>query len=376
MNFTLSDEQAMLKDSVSRFLRAHYGFERRRDFLAAGGSDAAIWSGIAELGLLGASLPEELGGLGGGAIETMVIMESFGEALVIEPYVETIVLGAGILKRVGDERSRKLIADIVTGKARVALAAGEPSARYDLGSPATVAVRDGDEWVIEGMKSVVDAAPVASHLILTAQVQGGAGGVSFFLVDKRPATLSSRDFRLLDGRSASDIRLEGLRLPADALLGEYGAGLPIVEAVRDEAIAAICAEAVGGMRRMLADTLQYTKQRKQFGQPLGSFQVLQHRMVDMYLAIERAASAVYLATLKLNADSRTRALAASSAKVTIAETARMVGQSAVQLHGGMGMTDELAVGHYFKRATVIESQFGSRDFHLARYAALTRPVAA
>lgn len=379
MNFTLSEEQVMLQDAVSRFLREKYGFEDRRRLTSESASSPAIWDGIASLGILGAALPEELGGLGGGPVEMMVVMEALGQALVVEPYLETAVIGGGLLKRSDGARARQLLDAMVAGEARFAWAAGEPTSRYALEDVSTTARRDGEGWIINGAKSVVDAAPVATHLLLSARTSGDRRdriGISLFLVDKHVAGISAHEYRLIDDRSAADLRFDNVRVPADALLGAEGQSLPVMEQVRDEAIAALCSEAVGGMRRMLQDTIDYTKQRRQFGQPLASFQVLQHRMVDMYMALEQAISAVYLATLKLDADPVTRACAASAAKATIAQSARYIGQNAVQLHGGMGMTDELAVGHYFKRATVIESQFGSRDFHLARYAELTRPAAA
>lgn len=379
MDFTLTAEQTMLQDTIMRYLREEYAFDKRRRLIASSSSSAGIWNELAALGLLGAGLPEEQGGLGGGPVETMVVMEAMGQFLVTEPYLETAVIGAGLLRRTGGDRAEKLLEAMVAGEARFALAAAEPTSRYALEDVATQATKNGDGWVINGEKSVVDGAPVATHIIVTARTAGNrrdTTGISLFLVDRDAAGLSSHDYRLIDGRSAADLRFDNVQLPADALLGEEGTSLPLVEQVRDEAIAALCSEAVGGMRRMLQDTIDYTRQRRQFGQALSSFQVLQHRMVDMYMAVERAVSATYLATLKLDADPVTRACAASAAKATIAETGRYVGQNAVQLHGGMGMTDELAVGHYFKRATVMESQFGSRDFHVARYAALTRPAAA
>lgn len=379
MNFTLSEEQVMLQDAVTRFLREKYSFEDRRRLIAKASSAPSVWEGIASLGILGAALPEKLGGLGGGPVETMIIMEALGQALVVEPYLETTVIGGGLLKRAGGDRARQLLAALAAGEAKFAFAASEPTSRYALEDVSTTARRVGDGWLLDGAKSVVDAAPVATHLIVTARTSGqrrDQAGVSLFVVDKAVEGLTAHEYRLIDGRSAADIQLDGVRLPASALVGVEGKSLPLIEQVRDEAIAAVCSEAVGGMRRMLQDTIEYTKQRRQFGQPLASFQVLQHRMVDMYMALEQAVSAVYLVTLKLDADPVARASAASAAKATIAEAARFIGQSAVQLHGGMGMTDELAVGHYFKRATVIESQFGSRDFHLARYAALSRRAAA
>lgn len=379
MNFTLSGELVMLQDAVTRFLREKYSFEQRRTLIGQRASASSIWNGLAELGLFGASLPEELGGLGGGPVDTMVIMEALGHALCVEPYLESAVIGGGLLRRAGGATAGDLLAALMAGRARFALASGEPTSRYGLQNVATSASRTDDGWKLSGTKAVVDAAPDATHILVTARTSGrqrDAGGISLFVVDReRSSDFRMHEYRLIDGRSAADLIFDDLALPADSLLGVQGEALSVLEQVRDEAIAALCAEAVGGMRRMLQDTIDYTKQRRQFGQALASFQVLQHRMVDMYMALEKAVSATYLVTLKLGDDPVSRATAASAAKVTIAESCRYIGQNAVQLHGGMGMTDELAVGHYFKRATVIESQFGSRDYHLARYADLTRPIA-
>lgn len=379
MNFTLSEEQVMLQDAVTRFLADHYGFERRHELLAAGFS-RPIWDAFAtSLGILGAALPESSGGMGGGPVDTMIIMEAIGRSLVIEPYLETVVVGGGILKRSPGDRAAQLLSQTVAGQVVIAFAGLEPGARYAQQHVATAAVHDGAGWVLNGAKSVVDGAPAATHLIVSARTSGAArdrDGVSLFIVDANATGIASHDYRLIDGRSAADIEFRDVRVTADALLGGKGDAIDLIEHVMDEATAALCSEAVGVMRRLLEDTIAYTKQRRQFGQPLSSFQVLQHRMVDMYMALEQAVSAVYMATLKLDQSPVDRALAVSAAKVTIGKSARMIGQNAVQLHGGMGMTDELAVGHYFKRATVIEAQFGSVDHHLARYATLSREAAA
>lgn len=379
MNFELSEEQVMLKDAITRFLREQYSFEDRRRLVLEGSSSPAIWKDIASFGILGAAVPEELGGMAGGPVETMVIMEALGQALVVEPYLETAVIGGGLLKRIEGERVHALLSAMVAGEVKFAFAAGEPTSRYNLTDISTVGRPDAGGWVIDGAKSVVYGAPDATHFIVTARTSGeqrDRAGVSLFLVEAGTAGITAHNYRLIDGRGAADLEFNGVRVAGDALLGIEGQSLPLIEQVMDEAIAAVCAEAVGGMRRMLEDTIEYTKQRRQFGQPLSSFQALQHRMVDMYMALEKAVSAVYLVTLKLDADPVERALAASAAKATIAQCARFIGQNAVQLHGGMGMTDELAVGHYFKRATMIEYELGSRDFHVARYAELSRKAAA
>jgi alkylation response protein AidB-like acyl-CoA dehydrogenase len=298
--------------------------------------------------------------------------------LVVEPFVDTAVLGAGLLRRGGGERAAAVLSRIVDGTARTAFAATETVA--DLNVVATTARRDGDGWVLDGAKSVVTGVPIATHLLVTARTGGSPedrDGISLFLLDLEPATppagLTVHPLRTIDDRVAADLDFSGVRLPGDALLGAEGGAWPVVERVVDEATAAVCAEAVGCMRKVLADTVDYTKQRTQFGQPLSRFQVLQHRMVDMYLEVEQAAAATYLAMSALDAPDAERARAVSAAKATISRTARFVGQNSVQLHGGMGMTEELAVGHYFERLTAVQYEFGTEAAHLARYAAVSRP---
>lgn len=370
MDFNLTSEQEQLRDSLRAFLADRNDFETRTKVSRSEpGWRESLWRAFAdELGILGAPLPESAGGLNGDAVDTMVIMEELGGSLVIEPYLESVVIAGGLLTGRDADLAR-----IVTGDARFAFAWAEASSRYRFESVATKAERDGDGWRLSGGKAVVMAAPWATDLIVTARtagVPGDKGGVSLFLVDPKAAGVTLTAYPTIDGRQAADIRFDGVKLSADMLIGPEHEALPLIEKVGDAAIAAMAAEAVGVMRRLVQDTIDYTRQRRQFGQPISSFQALQHRMVDMYMQLELATSAVYLATLSLDADPVERARAASTAKVAVGNALRFVGQNAVQLHGGMGMTDELAVGHYFKRATVIESEFGSVDYHLARYVAL------
>jgi alkylation response protein AidB-like acyl-CoA dehydrogenase len=371
MDLTLSDEQAMLRDTLKRYLAQQHAFDPHRPRDAA-----ALWQALGrDLGVLGATLPVEVGGLGGGAVEAMVVADALGEALAPIPYIEGIVIAGGLLKRVPGERAKALLPQLADGTARVVLAAGEADSRQALEAVTTTATRSGNGWGLNGAKVVVAGAPDADWLLVTARTAESprdVRGVSLFLVPADAPGVSRHDYRLIDGLPAADIALAAVQLPADALLGEDGAALPLLEHARDEGIAALCAEAAGLTRKMLADTVAYTKERKQFGQPLASFQALQHRMVDMFIAVEQATSAAYLAALNLDADAATRARAVAAAKATVADAVRFVGQNAVQLHGGMGMTDELAVGHYFRRATAIEQQFGAADHHLKRYAALMR----
>jgi len=338
-----------------------------------------VWKAFAEeLGILGAPFSEELGGLGGGAIENMVVMEEFGKALVVEPYLGTVVIGGGFLKHSGHSAAADLIGGIIEGKVIFAFAQAEPQSRYNLAAVTTTAKKDGAGWTLNGQKAVVIGAPFATHFIVTARTSGGerdAQGVSVFIVEKGAKGVTTRDYPTVDGFRASEVYFENVSLGADALVGPADAGLPLVEKVVDEAIAATCAEACGVLRKLHEGTLEYTKQRKQFGQPISSFQVLQHRMVDMFINVEQAVSMTYMANIKVS-DEAERAKAVSAAKVQIGKACKFVGQNAIQLHGGMGMTDEMAIGHYFKRATMIESAFGSVDHHLARYEFLSLGKAA
>ncbi|MCW3472183.1 acyl-CoA dehydrogenase family protein [Rhodococcus pyridinivorans] len=381
MDFGLSKEQELLRDSVTKFLAGRYDLAQSRKVATTGeGWQPEVWRAFAEdLGILGATLPEEVGGMGGGPVELMVVSEALGHALVIEPYVDTVVLGGGLLGRAGVDRARSVLEAIAAGEAVTAFAATEPTSGYVLHDVSTTARREGDEWVVDGEKTVITSAPLATHLLVTARTSGertDTDGISLFLVDfdptNPPTGVEIHSYRTIDDRRASDIVFSGLRLPADSLLGEEGSAWPSVSRGIDEATAAASSEAVGLMRKVLADTVEYAKQRQQFGQPIGSFQALQHRMVDMYMEVEQAVSAVYLAVLHLDSDDATRARAVSAAKATISRAARFVGQNAVQLHGGMGMTEELAVGHYFKRLTAIEYEFGTAEQHVARYAQLTK----
>ncbi|GLP82901.1 acyl-CoA dehydrogenase family protein [Mycobacterium antarcticum] len=375
MDFRLSDEQEMLRTGLTKFLGTRYGLERSRAAAKTGtGWQPDVWRAFAdELGILGAALPEDAGGIGGGPVEVMVIAEALGHALVIEPFVDTAVVAAGLLLRAGGERAAEVLRRIADGRAIVALAAAEAESGDRWLDAATTAHWDGVGWVLNGSKIMVLSAPFATHLLVTARSESG---LSLFLLDTGDVVdgpgLEMHGYRTVDDRRAADLVLTGLRLPADAMLGREGDAWPSLDRARDEGAAAVCAEAVGGMRRVFADTVEYCKQRRQFGQPIGSFQALQHRMVDMHMELEQATAAVYLAVLNLESDAATRARAVSAAKATIGRAARFIGQNAVQLHGGMGMTEELAIGHYFKRLTALQYEFGSTDHHVTRYAELPR----
>ena len=376
MDFSYTEEQTLLRNSVSKYLADKYTFDSWRKFTRSDlGRDPAHWTQFAELGLLAAPLPEAFGGLGGCAADAQIVMEEFGKALVVEPYVPTVVIGGGFLKHGGnDAQKQEWLNKIATGETMMAFAFAEPKGRYNLADLTTTARKQGSGYVLNGQKAVVIAAPWADQLIVTARTAGGQrdkNGVSVFIVDKKSKGVSSRDYPTVDGLRASEITFENVEVPAASLIGQADNGLPLVERVVDEAIAATCAEATGCMKVLVDTTVAYSKQRKQFGVPIGKFQVLQHRMVDMFVNYEQSVSITLMVTLKLDENEIERAKAASAAKVTIGKAGRFVGQQAVQIHGGMGMTDELNVGHYFKRLTMIDALFGSTDHHLKRYSSLS-----
>ena len=378
MDFTYTETQEMLRDTLARFLADTYDFETRRKMVASdAGRDPGVWRALAtELGILGAPFDEAQGGLGGGAVENMIVMEQLGEAIAIEPYLQTVVIGGGALKAVGGAQADALIPAIIGGDAIIAFAYAEPQGRYELRNLRTTARRDGGGWVLSGHKAVVYGAPWASHLLVTARTGGGQRedqGVSLFLIAANTPGVVRRDYPTVDGFRASEIYFENASIPGDALLGGEGDALPLIEKIVDAATAAVCAEATGVMRRLHAGTMDYARQRKQFGRAIADFQVLQHRMVDMFMEVEQAASMTLMATLKLDLEDAERKAAVSQAKAKIGKGLKFTGQSAVQIHGGIGITDELAIGHYFKRSTMIESQFGSTDHHLARFEALSMP---
>ena len=381
MDFNFTEEQSMVRDTVASFLQDRYDFETRRKIVASeSGWRADHWKAFAEeLGILGASFSEELGGLGGGAIDNMIIMEEFGKALVIEPYLGTVVVGGGFMKHSGYAGAASVIEGIIGGATTIAFAYAEPQGRYTWRDLKTTAKKDGSGYVLNGHKAVVVGAPFASHLIVTARTGGAqrdAGGVSVFLIDKSLPGIVTRDYPTVDGGRASEVFFENVSISADALIGAEGEGLPLIDKVIDEATAAVGAEAVGVLRKLHGGTLDYAKQRKQFGTAIANFQVLQHRMVDMFINVEQAVSMTYMATIKIDEDDATRAKAVSAMKVQIGRACKFVGQNAIQIHGGMGMTDELAIGHYFKRASIIEGLYGSVDHHLKRYESVSFDAAA
>jgi pimeloyl-CoA dehydrogenase small subunit len=374
MDFDLTDEQRLLKDSVDRLTADRYDFDARKRYATSTeGWSTELWAQYAELGLLGLPFSEDHGGFGGGPVETMIVMEAFGRALALEPYLATVVLGGGFVKLGGNDAQRDtLLPKIADGTLRLAVAHTERQSRYDLVDVATTAKRDGSGWILNGEKGVVLHGDTADKLIVTARAAGGRrdrGGIGLFLIDAKAPGVSRRGYPTQDGLRAAEISLANVRVGADDVIGDPENALPLVERVVDQAMAALCAEAVGAMDAMHATTVEYLKVRKQFGVPIGNFQVLQHRAADMFVALEQARSMAMFAAVMAeddNAEERRKAIAA--AKVQIGRSGRFIGQQAVQLHGGVGMTMELKVGHYFKRVTMIDVMFGDADYHLARLA--------
>jgi pimeloyl-CoA dehydrogenase small subunit len=382
MDFALTDEQRLLQHSVERLFADHYAFEARKRYAQEpGGYSHDLWARYAELGLLGLPFAEEHSGSAGGPVETMIVMEQIGRALALEPYLATVVLAGGLLRLGGtDALHAELIPQIASGDLKLAFAHAERQARYDLADVAASARRDGAGYVLDGAKSLVLHGDSAKKFIVSARLSGARsdrGGLGVFLVDAAAPGVSTRGYATVDGLRAAEVALSNVRVPAGAAIGEPGAAFPLIERVADAAIAALCAEAVGAMAAMHETTVDYMKTRKQFGVTIGSFQVLQHRAAEMLVALEQARSMAMLATMMVAEDNaRERRAAISAAKVQIGRSGRIVGQAAIQIHGGIGMTMEAKVGHYFKRVTLIDTLFGDADYHLGLLAASGGLIAA
>lgn len=376
MDFSLNEEQQLLKDSVDRFVRDNYELAKRRTIVASeDGFSRDHWATMAELGWLGAALPEDYGGIGGGPIETMIIMEGFGRGLVVEPYLASVVLGGGLLLAGADDATKdELLPRLVEGKLHLAFAFAEPQARFDLFDVETSAAKNGSGYVLNGQKGVVIHGGSADKIVVSARTAGTAretDGITLFLVDGDAPGVSRRSYRTIDGLRAAEVTLENVTVPAGAVIGEVDDGLALIDDVVRRGIAAVAAEAVGVMDTMQTLTNDYLKTREQFGRPLAKFQALQHRMVDILIACEESRSAMLVATLRLdepNAVLRDKAVAA--AKVKLGQHGRFIGENCIQLHGGMGMTDEMHITHYFKRLAMIDLMFGDHAHHMKRYMAL------
>jgi pimeloyl-CoA dehydrogenase small subunit len=374
MDFDLSEEQRLLRESLDRLMSNRYAFEQRKGYAqSADGWSRELWAQYAELGLLGMPFAERYGGAGGGPVETMLVMEAFGRVLALEPYFATVVLGGGFLRHGGnDALCAELVPKLANGGLTLAFAQTERRSRWNLADVSTTARRDGAGWILDGEKGVVLHGDSAEKLIVTARVGGDQRdreGIAVFVVDATAEGVSRRGYPTQDGLRGAEITLTGARVGPEHVLGDPGGGLPLVERVVDEGIAALCAEAVGAMAVMHELTVEYLKTRRQFGREIGSFQVLQHRAVDMLVAFEQARSMAMFATMMAaeeNPEERRNAL--SAAKVQIGRSGKFVGQQAIQLHGGIGMTMEYKVGHYFKRMTMIDTLFGDADHHLRELA--------
>ncbi len=372
MDFEPSDDQRLLLESVSRMLADNYNFAQRKTYIAQPeGWSPAIWSQFAELGLLGLPFPEQYGGYGGGAQETMLVMQAFGKALVVEPFFPTVVLGGTAIMIAGtDAQKQAILPAIAEGSLKMAFAHAERQARYDLNDVVTTAKKDGSAWVLDGSKTVVAHGDSADKLVVSARTSGDrydVEGITLFLVDTNAQGVARRGYITRDETRAADISLSNVRVTE--VLGEVGKGLAIVEKIVEAGIAATAAETVGAMEAMNDMTLEYSKTRVQFGQPIGTYQVVQHRLADMFMTQEQGRSMAMLATMSLdNADPVERAHDLAMAKVGVGQAGRYVSQSAVQMHGGIGMTEEYAVGHYFRRCMVIERLFGDPAYYLHRLA--------
>jgi pimeloyl-CoA dehydrogenase small subunit len=372
MDFDLTDEQRLLADSVGRLMADTYSFEKRRALIREPeGYSAALWGKYAELGLLGLPFAEEFGGFGGGAVEVMLVMEAFGRALALEPYLATVVLGGTALRLAGSAAQHEAVLPVVAeGAMKLAFAHGERQARYDLTDVMTTAEASGGGYVLEGGKSVVLHGDSADRLVVSARTggaRGEAGGISLFLVDAGANGVARRGYALRDGTRAAEVSLSGVKVSAGDLLGVKGEAFPVIRRVIEAGIAAMCAEAVGAMEAMQAMTLDYLKTRQQFGKPIGENQVLQHRSAEMLVALESARGMAMLAAMMVDEpDAAERERNIAMAKVGVGQAGRFLSQQAIQLHGGIGMTEEYAIGHFFRRVMVIEHLFGDTAHHLDR----------
>jgi alkylation response protein AidB-like acyl-CoA dehydrogenase len=380
MDFNFTEEQQLLADTVKRFVREDYTFEQRREILKSSeGWSRDVWRSLADLGLTALNVPEAHGGLNANPVDTMLVMNALGEGLVVEPFLSAAVLAPALIARLGDDKAAaELFEGLVSGERIPIVAHQEPRTRGEVQSVSTRAEKSGDGYVLDGTKAVIAHGGAADELLVTARISGQPGdadGISVFRVDPKASGVTVKSYATIDGQRAADIELKHVKVAAARRIGAEGKAFDAIEAAHEIALSALCAEAVGIMKAVNATTLEYTKSRKQFGVPIAKFQVLQHRMADMFLYSEQATSMSYLAAIKCTDPDpieRKRALAAT--KVVVGQAARFVGQQAIQLHGGMGMTDELMVSHHFKRLTAIDLIFGDADFHTQKFIALSQTL--
>lgn len=375
MNFELSEEQKMIQQSVERFVQENYDLTNRVKISSEDpGYSQEYWTAMAELGWLGLAFSEEEGGFGGNQIDTLVLMEQFGKGLVLEPFLANIVLGGGAIKRGGSPAIKEsILPNLIEGNLQVTLAYAEEQSRFDIEDVATAAREDGSNFIINGKKSMVLNAESADKIVVVARTSGSQvdeDGISLFLVDATSKGIERENFPTVDGLRASEITFTDVEVPSANLIGEKDKGFSILQAVVNDAILALSAEAVGAMEVLYKDTVEYTQQREQFDHPLSDFQVLQHRMVDMFMEYEQCKSLLLRATMETVQDPILAQRTVHALKHLIGKSGIFVGESAVQLHGGMGVTEELRIGHFFKRLLVIDSQFGNSDFHLDKFTSL------
>jgi alkylation response protein AidB-like acyl-CoA dehydrogenase len=380
MDLSFNDDQKQLQDALAKFIERDYGFDKRKAYQKTPeGFSRDVWAQFAEMGLLALPFAEADGGLGGGAAELLVAMNAIGNALMVEPYLPTVLAGAAVSRAGNAAQKSEFIGAVAEGKCVASIAWQEPGARFDLAQVSTTAKKSGNEYVISGAKAVVINGAQAHKLVVSARTSGSgtsSAGISLFIVDAKSSGITARDYRTIDGLRAADITLANVKVPASALLGAEGAAWEVMDAVADAGAAALCAEGVGVMESLNRQTLAYLKERKQFGVAIGSFQALQHRAVDMFMHAEQSKSMAYLAAIKAplvenavgdTASAAERRRSVSAAKVYIGNSGRVVAQEAIQLHGGMGMTNELAAAHYAKRLTMIDFVLGDSAHHLARF---------
>ena len=372
MNFELSEEQKMIQQSVERFVQENYDLTNRVKISSEDlGYSKEYWGSMADLGWLGLAFDEEDGGFGGNQIDTLVLMEQFGKGLVLEPFLANIVLGGGIIKRAASPAIKEsIIPSLMEGKLQITLAYAEEQSRFDIEDVATAAREEDGGFVINGKKSMVLNAESADKIIVVTRTSGSQvdeNGISLFIVDASSEGVERQNFPTVDGLRASEITFEDVKVSSEALVGEKDKGFKILQAVVNDAILALSAEAVGAMEVLYKDTVEYTQQREQFDHALSDFQVLQHRMVDMFMEYEQCKSLLFRATLETVEDPDLAQRTVHALKHLIGKSGIFVGESAVQLHGGMGVTEELRIGHFFKRLLVIDSQFGNADFHLDKF---------
>ena len=372
MNFELSEEQKMIQQSVERFVQENYDLTNRIKISSEDpGYSKDYWSSMAELGWLGLAFEEEDGGFGGNQIDTLVLMEQFGKGLVLEPFLANVVLGGGAIKRGASQTIKdSIIPGIMDGSMHVTLAYAEEQSRFDIEDVATSAREEDGNFIINGKKSMVLNAESADKIVIVARTSGSQvdeNGISLFIVDATSEGIERENFPTVDGLRASEVIFENVKVPSENLIGEKDKGFEILQAVVNDAILALAAEAVGAMEVLYKDTVEYTQQREQFDHALSDFQVLQHRMVDMFMEYEQCKSLLFRATMETVQDPKLSQRIVHALKHLIGKSGIFVGESAVQLHGGMGVTEELRIGHFFKRLLVIDSQFGNADFHLNKF---------